>query len=153
MRVILNADHLRQIEAQGEATYPNEGAGFLLGEVSGETVRVGGVLPVENRREAEAQHNRYILEPRDFMKAELESERLGLSIVGIFHSHPDHPARPSQFDLDHALPNLAYFITSVQKARAAETYSWRLRDDRSAFDEDHLDVTSEEAIPGSGPEA
>ncbi|MCZ7543957.1 MAG: M67 family metallopeptidase [Anaerolineae bacterium] len=140
MRIRLTDGHIRAIEAHGEATYPNEGAGFLLGHVADGAVVVADVLAVDNRREAEAQHNRYELSPQDFMRAEREAAQRDLSLVGIFHSHPDHPARPSQFDRDHALPNLSYLITSVVAGKAEGTHAWRLRDDRTSFDEDQLET-------------
>lgn len=140
MRIRLTDGHIRTIEAHGEATYPNEGAGFLLGHAADGAVVVADVLAVDNRREAEAQHNRYELSPQDFMRAEREAAQRDLSLVGIFHSHPDHPARPSQFDRDHALPNLSYLITSVVAGKAEGTHAWRLRDDRTGFDEDQLET-------------
>jgi proteasome lid subunit RPN8/RPN11 len=141
MKIVVPADQFRRIEAHGEDAYPNEGAGFLLGHVTDNDVVIELVLPMENRREAEAQHNRYSIEAKDYANAELEAARRDLSLVGVFHSHPDHPARPSQFDLDYAWPNFSYFITSVQKGKAADTYAWRLRSDRTGFDEDQLEIT------------
>jgi proteasome lid subunit RPN8/RPN11 len=141
MKIVVPADQFRQIEAHGEEAYPNEGAGFLLGHVNGDEVVITFVLPMENRREAEAQHNRYSIEAKDYANAELEAAKRDLSLVGVFHSHPDHPARPSQFDLDYAWPNFSYFITSVQKGKADVTYAWRLRSDRTGFDEDQLEIT------------
>jgi proteasome lid subunit RPN8/RPN11 len=140
MRVILTTDHLRAIEAHGEAAYPNEGAGLMLGRASGEAVAVGALLPLGNTRAVEEQHNRYELSPHDFLQAELEAERRGLSVVGVFHSHPDHPARPSEFDREHALPNFSYLITTVAEGKAQATRAWRLRQNRTVFDEDVLEI-------------
>jgi proteasome lid subunit RPN8/RPN11 len=99
-------------------------------------VIVEGLLPLANRREAEAQHNRYELGPRDFVQAEDEAEARDLDLVGVFHSHPDHPNRPSEFDRAHALPNFSYLITTVAQGKAGATRAWRLLDDRSQFVED-----------------
>jgi proteasome lid subunit RPN8/RPN11 len=140
MKVILTADHLHTIEAHGEAAYPNEGAGLMLGRASGEAVTVEALLPLENTRAVEEQYNRYELSPHDFLQAELEAERRGLSVVGVFHSHPDHPARPSEFDREHALPNFSYLITTVAEGKAQVTRAWWLRQDRTAFDEDVLEI-------------
>lgn len=145
MQVALTAAQLRAIEAHGESTYPHEGAGFLLGRLDGsDRLTVERVLPVTNQREPEAQHNRYELSPLDFLRAEREAAAAGVELVGVFHSHPDHPARPSEFDREHAWPAFAYLITSVQGGRAEVTRAWRLRDDRSAFDEDTLSVSGTE---------
>ena len=62
----------------------------------------------------------------------------GLTLVGFYHSHPDHPAEPSAFDLEHAWHNLSYVITSVLDGRPDRTRSWRLRADRSGFDEETI---------------
>jgi proteasome lid subunit RPN8/RPN11 len=136
MQITLNPDHMRAIEAHLEAAYPNEGAGFVLGRVDGERVMIKELLPLANRREAEAQHNRYELGPHDFMQAEDAAEARGLDLVGVFHSHPDHPNRPSEFDRAHALPNFSYLITTVAQGKAGATRAWRLLDDRSQFTED-----------------
>lgn len=140
MRVQLTERDLRAVEAHGESAYPDEGAGFLLGRTDGETCAVEVVLPMENQREAEARYNRYELAPADFLQAELDAARRGLDLVGVFHSHPDHPARPSEFDREHALPHFCYLITSVVGGQAGATHAWRLRGDRAAFDEDDLVV-------------
>lgn len=124
-----------------EASYPNEGAGFLLGQDANGVTEVAGALPIENKWDESTQARRYLLEPRDWLRAEDAAEEQSLAVVGIFHSHPDHPPRPSEFDLDMALPNLAYLITSVQKGKAVETRAWRLGEDRAGFEEDELLIT------------
>jgi len=141
VEINLSADNLRVIEAHSESTYPNEGAGFLLGSVQADAVQVSQLLSVDNKREAEAQYNRYELSPQDFARAEVEADKRDLILVGVFHSHPDHPARPSEFDRDHAWPNFIYLITSVEQGKAKITTAWRLRPDRTAFDEDTIKLT------------
>jgi proteasome lid subunit RPN8/RPN11 len=74
------------------------------------------------------------------MKIERDADKRGLQVLGIYHSHPDVAARPSQFDLDHAWPNLSYLIVSVCKGKAVETNSWLLREDRSQFDQEPVEV-------------
>ena len=145
MKVILSPENLRAIEAHGESTYPNEGAGFLLGRAEGDVLRIEGLLPIINKWEADEQYHRYVLTPDDFMRAELEAARRGLDMVGVFHSHPDHPAEPSIYDRDWAMPNFSYFISSIVKGSAEVTYSWRLRLDRSAFDSEPIEVLKQEA--------
>jgi proteasome lid subunit RPN8/RPN11 len=133
----LSEDVLYQIHAHGEQTYPEEGVGFLLGS-DGTQRAVEAVLPLSNAREDQARHNRYLIAPEDYFKAELEAERRGLSLVGIFHSHPDHPNRPSEFDREWAQPYFSYLITSVQSGKAIESRSWRLTGDRSQFVEESV---------------
>jgi proteasome lid subunit RPN8/RPN11 len=132
---------MQQIEKHLEAAYPNEGAGFMLGHQNGDALTVESIMLLENQREAEAQHNRFELSTEDFMQAELRAAQLGMSFIGVFHSHPDHPAQPSEFDREHALPNFSYLITTVTSDQATVTRAWRLRGDRSAFDEDQINVT------------
>lgn len=141
MKVVISSEHMQQIEKHLEAAYPNEGAGFMLGHQNGDVVTVESIMPLENQREAEAQYNRFELSTEDFMKAELRAAQSGMSFVGVFHSHPDHPAQPSEFDREHALPNFSYLITTVTSDQATVTRAWRLREDRSAFDEDQINVT------------
>jgi proteasome lid subunit RPN8/RPN11 len=133
-------DVMRQIEASGEASYPEEGAGFLFGS-DGSVRRVDKIYRLENAREEDARKNRYLITADDMLAAEREAERLGKDIIGVFHSHPDHPDRPSTFDQEWALPWFSYVITSIEAGKAAESKSWRLKDDRSGFDEEKLLVS------------
>lgn len=136
--MIIQPEELRTIEKHGESAYPNEGVGFLFGRDNGDELVIEAVRAVENRRETDAQINRYEVSPQDFVRAETKAAMLGLDLVGVFHSHPDHPAQPSQFDLDHAMPNFSYLISAVEGRRTTITRAWRLRANRDAFDEDTL---------------
>ena len=135
----LNEELLAQIHAHGEQAYPEEGAGFLLGAYSDNGKReVTVIFPLPNSREDQARHNRYLITPEDYLKAELAAEGLGLSLIGVFHSHPDHPNRPSEFDREWAQPFFSYIITSVQSGKAIESRSWRLIEDRTKFEEEEI---------------
>lgn len=135
----LTEELLAQIHAHGEQAYPEEGAGFLLGAAPENGTRaVQAIFPLTNSREEEARHNRYLITPGDYLKAELEADRLGLSLIGVFHSHPDHPNRPSEYDREWAQPFFSYVITSVQLGKAVESRSWRLVEDRSKFEEEEI---------------
>ncbi len=135
----LASQFLAQIRAHGESSYPEEGAGFLLG-TDGEARQVLKILTLPNRREDGARHNRYLIAPKDYLFGELEADRLHMTLLGVFHSHPDHPDRPSDYDRDWAQPNFSYVITSVEKGKAVTSRSWRLLEDRSAFAEEALQV-------------
>ncbi len=137
MMLRLSKDVLTQIHAHGEQAYPEEGAGFLLGDDGAERV-VKKIFPLSNSREDAARHNRYLITPEDYLKAELEAGRLRLNLIGVFHSHPDHPNRPSEFDRDWAQPFFSYIITSVDSGKAIESRSWRLLEDRSQFIEEKI---------------
>lgn len=131
---------LAKIHANGEEAYPEEGAGFLLGAEGAER-EVLNIIPLSNAREDAARRNRYLFTPEDYLKAEVESERLGLSLIGVFHSHPDHPNQPSEFDREWAQPFFSYMITSVRSGKALESRSWRLAEDRSEFQEEEVRLT------------
>ena len=122
------------------ASYPNEGGGFLLGQVQGDSVAIVDVIGIENVFEAEEQYHRYAMTPQDWAKLEDQADERGLSLVGYYHSHPDSPAIPSIYDRDHALPNFTYIITSVVGGDPVEMRVWQLRPDRSQFDEGRLSV-------------
>jgi proteasome lid subunit RPN8/RPN11 len=141
MSLVLSHELLAGINSHGEAAYPDEGAGFLLGAAQGERRQVKAILPLDNSREAGARHNRYLLTPHDFLRGEQEAARQGLDLLGVFHSHPDHPNQPSEFDREWAMPWFSYIITSVQGGRAADSRSWRLEEDRSSFFEETIEVS------------
>ncbi len=139
MALRITHQQLAAIARQGEMTYPNEGGGLLLGRVDGDGTKVvEEVKPFANQREIEAQHNRILITDAMYREGEAYAESKGLDLIGFFHSHPDHPARPSEFDREHALPWWSYVIVSIQQGRAGDVFSWRLRDDRSQFDQEQM---------------
>ena len=136
----ISPDLLDKIYAHGEAAYPDEGAGLLLGEVDGDVRTVKDILGLNNARETEARHNRYLITPQELLLGEQEAIQRGLDILGVFHSHPDHPNRPSEFDREWAMPWYSYVITSIDGGRAHESRSWQLSEDRSGFAEQTIQV-------------
>jgi proteasome lid subunit RPN8/RPN11 len=140
MVLVIPKEILSAIHQHGEEAYPEEGAGLLLGKAEAETKSVEKILPLANTREDTARHNRYLLNPQDYLHGEMEAARLGLDVLGVFHSHPDHPNRPSEFDREWAMPWFSYLITSVQQGKAVESRSWLLEEDRSAFSEENIDI-------------
>jgi proteasome lid subunit RPN8/RPN11 len=139
MNIVLSAELQGRIFEQMQASYPNEGGGFLLGvQQDSETITVGDIIQIENVFAAEEQYHRYAMTPQDWMRLEDEADARGLTLVGYYHSHPDSPAIPSVFDRDHALPNFVYIITQVQAGAAVDMRAWRLRADRTQFDANTL---------------
>jgi len=109
------------------------------------------IVAVENRRE-ESRHNRYLIAPEQFLFADRAARGAGLDVIGFFHSHPDHPARPSAFDLEHAWPYYSYLIVGVTRGQAGEGRSWRLAEDRSRFEEETVEVRATHSEPSGGPD-
>ena len=140
MTLFIPQSVLDRIHAHGERAYPEEGAGLMLGKIIDQDHQVSDILPLENVREAGSRYDRYQLSPQDYLKGEEEADRLGLEMLGVFHSHPDHPNRPSEFDRQWAWPNFSYLITSVDEGKAVASRSWRLADDRTSFSEEILEV-------------
>jgi proteasome lid subunit RPN8/RPN11 len=151
MQLALTQELLERIHRHGELAYPEEGAGFLLGHVSGQNRQVTDILKINNAREAPARRNRYLMTPQDVLKGEQEAARRGLDVLGIFHSHPDHPNQPSEFDREWAMPWYSYLITSIMSGQAAGSRSWRLTDDRQQFEEEHL-VLQANSLESSPPD-
>jgi proteasome lid subunit RPN8/RPN11 len=134
---------LDQIRAHGEAHYPNEGAGLLLGRLDEEARLVTRLVPLQNEFNENERHHRYMITPRAMLDAQTLADSLDLDILGVFHSHPDHPAEPSEFDRQWALPWFSYLITRIQAGRAEESRTWRLSEDRHRFEEQPLDIQAQ----------
>ncbi len=138
--LILSATDRETIERHLEAGYPDEACGVLVGRISDESTEVVRLVLAENARE-DSRHNRYVIPPEAVLAAEKAARAEGLGVVGYFHSHPDHPARPSEFDREHAWPGLSYLIVSIRAGKAEDVKSWRLSDDRERFDEETIELT------------
>ena len=131
------------IRAHGRETYPHECCGALVGDEG----ICREVVALPNTTE-EGPRRRFLVRPSDYRMAEQRATELGGALLGFYHSHPDHPARPSQYDLDHAWPTFAYIIVAVAGegvpdrsdvvAKAGDMTVWFLKDDRSSFDEGEL---------------
>lgn len=126
--VVLEHGLGERIETFARRGYPDEVCGLLIGRFDGIVTRVDAVLEAANRASISAR--RYILDPDDFLAAEWRARETGLEVVGVWHSHPDHPPRPSATDLEHAWPGYSYVIVAVTKDGLPEIRSWRLHDDR-----------------------
>jgi proteasome lid subunit RPN8/RPN11 len=126
----LDADAEQEIRRHGTDTYPNECCGALIAD--GDRIVEAFRLP---NTTAEGPRRRFMIGPQDYRLAEARaSERQG-TLAGFYHSHPDHPARPSATDLAQAWPNLTYIIVAVREGTPEDLKSWRLLEDRSGFEE------------------
>jgi proteasome lid subunit RPN8/RPN11 len=131
--LMVDEDVDRAIRRHGEETYPHECCGALVGGNG----RVTAVVALPNTTE-EGPRRRFLVRPSDYRLAERRAAELGGELLGFYHSHPDHPARPSQFDLDHAWPTFAYIIVAVAAGQAGDMTLWWLKEDRSTFEEGRL---------------
>jgi len=137
--ILITEPQQAEIRRHGEAEYPHECCGLLIGrfDESGRKV-VTEIYPVSNAREEQARHNRSLILPEELMRGERHARELKLDVVGNYHSHPDHPAIPSSFDLEHAWPTWSYVIVSVQQSKAVDLRSWELEADRSRFNVEEI---------------
>jgi proteasome lid subunit RPN8/RPN11 len=135
---------LRRIQSHGVETYPHECCGALLGRDEDAGREILDLLPLANRRD-DSPRNRFEVTPDDVRLAEKTAREKGLDLIGWYHSHPDAPARPSEFDRDHAWPWYSYIIVSVQKGEPKDTTSWRLHDDRGAYDTEAIEIKAHSA--------
>jgi proteasome lid subunit RPN8/RPN11 len=132
------------IRAHGAETYPYECCGAILGR-DGEAAReVLDLMPLANRRD-DSPRNRFEVTSEDVRLAEKTARAQNLELIGWYHSHPDHPARPSEYDREHAWPWYSYIIVSVQSGQPRDMNSWRLRDDRSAYDPEAIESSAHSA--------
>ena len=132
-RLTLRSGVASAIRSHGSETYPDECCGALIGrhEV------VTGTYALPNTTE-EGPRRRFRVRPEDYREAERRAAEGGADLLGFYHSHPDHPARPSQYDLDHAWPFFSYIIVAVRRGVPEDMTSWRLQEDRSAFNQEDL---------------
>lgn len=130
----------RQMAEMGERAYPNEGCGILLGRFANEVevveVRVAtnlretgesAHLPAEKDDREHSARDRYVMDPRDILRAEKDARERGIEVVGFWHTHPDHAAHPSQYDADHAWPEYVYVIMAIHSGNQVDVNAFVLR--------------------------
>lgn len=155
MALRISENQIEAIRRHGVQDYPNECCGALLGDADGALKKVREVVPLKNLRqdpdraqellpletpERESERNRFLIDPKDQMRVERDARARSLDVLGYYHSHPDHPARPSDYDRAHAWPWYSYMIISVEQGKAKDVTSWVLAEDRSRFDPEPLEV-------------
>ena len=137
--ITLTRERLEEIRQHGVRDYPYECCGLLLGRFAenGRKV-VTETYPISNAREESAKRNRFLIEPEELMRGEKYARAKALEVVGFYHSHPDSPAVPSQYDLEHAWPTYSYIIVSVNKETSTDLFSWEQEPDRSRFNPEEI---------------
>ena len=135
----LKSADIEEIKQIAQKTYPHECCGVMVGSVENGVKTVTQLIPAENQR-TDSPANRYLITPDLLNELEKKLKGTDRAIVGFFHSHPDVSARPSTYDQDHAWPWYSYVIVSVNKGEAGEIHNWKLKDDRSAFDAEKMEL-------------
>ena len=151
-QLCMSHDVAQRIRRHGVETFPYECCGALLGRDSvafensaqdvtrSEAAReVLELFPLVNRRD-DSPHNRFAVTAEDVRDAEKAATAQGFEVIGWYHSHPDHPARPSDFDREHAWPWYSYVIVSVMAGKPADMTSWRLNDDRQNYSPEGIEI-------------
>ena len=137
----LSEQHRHEIAAHGERDYPHECCGLLLGAFAAAGVKtIAEIYPISNAREEQARRNRFLITPEEFREGEHYAETNRLDVIGFYHSHPDHPAVPSGYDLEHAWPLYSYVVVAVGAGVAGELRSWEMEVDRSKFTEEEISL-------------
>ena len=134
----LRSDLAAKIQAHGMQTYPHECCGAILGRDANGSREVMALLPLANRRD-DSPRNRFEVTPDDVQLAEKTARERKIELIGWYHSHPDAPAQPSEFDREHAWPWYSYIIVSIRTGQPREMNSWRLRDDRTGYDSEAIE--------------
>jgi proteasome lid subunit RPN8/RPN11 len=141
MTIRMTGAMVEEIRREGEQAYPAECCGVLGGRIVGAGKEVSRLVAMVNHRTDDPR--RYLITPEDLLRTTEDLKRSALEVLGYYHSHPDHPAAPSEFDSQHAWPWYSYIIVRVERGRAAEVTSWVLEEDCSAMRQESLEVLSE----------
>ena len=155
MTLRINNAQMEAIRRHGARDYPGECCGVMLGKANGLSKEVVEIVPLKNLRndperaqellpvddpERETERNRFLIDPLDQLRLEKDARARGLEVLGYYHSHPDHPARPSNYDREHAWPWYSYVIVSVERGVAKDLTCWVLTGDREMFHPEQLEV-------------
>ena len=137
--IAIGEKQLTAIREHGIRDYPYECCGLLLGRYTADRKFVSETYPISNAREESAKRNRFLITPDELLRGERYAREHDLEVVGFYHSHPDSPAVPSKYDLDHAWPTYSYIIVSTSEGQSGDLFSWEQEPDRSRFNEEKLE--------------
>jgi proteasome lid subunit RPN8/RPN11 len=141
MKLIIKQELIEQLQKHALETYPFECCGFVFGSDQKEGRFITEVQPVANSKAGD-QRRRFEIDPRDYLQAERYALNQDLVLLGIYHSHPDHPAVPSEHDLKQAVPFFSYLILATQKNRVDNITSWQLNQ-RGQFEEENIEIINQ----------
>ena len=130
--IVISRTLVHDIEVHGEETFPEECCGALIGTRLNRNRHVQKLMPLHNVQDVNRER-RFLIAPDQYLEAEKTARSENLDLLGFYHSHPNHPARPSEFDREHALPWFATIIVSVMAGKSGEMTAWELSEDRARF--------------------
>ena len=136
--IAIGEKQLTEIREHGIRDYPYECCGLLLGRYTTDRKFVSETYPISNARDESAKRNRFLITPDELLRGERYAREHDLEVVGFYHSHPDSPAVPSQYDLEHAWPTYSYIIVSTSANEARDLFSWEQEPDRSRFNPEEI---------------
>jgi len=134
----IGAGDVGHIHDHAKETYPEECSGVMVGMDVGEMKIVVDVWRAENTFEEDKRGHRFLIDPKEYIAFEKRAGERDMDILGVYHSHPDHPAEPSDYDREHAWPGWSYVIASVSENGVEDMRSWLLRDDRSGYEDEPI---------------
>jgi proteasome lid subunit RPN8/RPN11 len=138
--ITLPSELEKSIRIHGEKGFPNEICGIILGVIDDhDSKHAEKLIAIENSFDADEQFHRFQIESEDVLRAERQAAKLDLDVIGFYHSHPEHPSEPSEFDKDHALPFYSYIIIAIEDGKSAKLTSWELSNDRTVFNEERIE--------------
>jgi proteasome lid subunit RPN8/RPN11 len=155
MPLKLNRAQIGAIRQRAAQDYPDECCGVMLGKANGACKQVDEVVPLKNLRNdparaqqflpvddpaRETERNRFLIDPLDQLRVEKDARARRLEVLGYYHSHPDHPARPSTYDRQHAWPRYSYVIVSIERGIAKDLTSWVLAEEGRSFCLEQIEV-------------
>ena len=138
MPLKIGAGDVGHIQDHAVETYPEECSGVLVGMDVGEMKIVVDVWRAENTFEENERGHRFLIDPKEYIAFEKRAAERDMDVLGVYHSHPDHPAEPSNYDREHAWPGWSYVIASVSENGVEDMRSWLLRDDRSGYEDEPI---------------
>ena len=140
--LILTPAQDAQIRREGVAAYPNECCAIIYGTLNDARRVVSRLEPVANVFDEGERYHRFSISPQQLMAAERAAGERKELVLGFYHSHPDHPARPSEYDRQHAWPFYSYVIVAVEKGTAADLTSWELNEQTEAFEPQGVTISA-----------
>ena len=133
----ISEEHIQAIRDHGRESYGDEACGVIYGRSRNGDKDVQAIVPLANSRDGQ-RHRRFLITPKDYQRAESEASARGMELLGFYHSHPNHPAVPSPYDLEHAWPFFSYVIVSVWKGEPREVRSFVMNEERDRFAEEEI---------------